>query len=474
MPRDTNGNYTLPAGNPVVPDTVIDPSWANPTMSDLGAEITNSLDRQGRGGMLAPFRFVDGTAVAPGMTFTNEPTSGFFRAAASNVQVSIAGVPRMRWTATGTEFWNGTAWVSLDSLAPASGAVTIDGAQTITGLKTFKATTGGSFIDVEKNLATVQAGLRYRREDGNQRWQTGLTGTSDDNFFLGRFSPTGVFQDSPILVSSATGQATFSVAINGSVLGSAATLTTPRNINGTAFNGGANITTLSWGTSRTLTIGATGKPVDGSGNVSWSLAEIGAVAAGTTVNLTGDQTVAGIKTFSNTLVAPTVQTPTILPSAANLRLQAASGFDVRIEINTNVKLQAQVENTSDFTTAAKVRHADGTLYDVGLNVMPVLAANSSRTLARSDVGKILETSSGTVALTTPASGDTTVPVGAVINGLRSGGTGLTVVAGSGVTLQWFNGSGTIGTGTRTIAVAGVYTLQKVSSTVWRIWGAGIT
>lgn len=55
-------------------------------------------------------------------------------------------------------------------------------------------------------------------------------------------------------------------------------LITPRTINGTNFDGTANITTANWGTTRTLTIGNTGKSVNGSGNVSWSLSEIGAAA----------------------------------------------------------------------------------------------------------------------------------------------------------------------------------------------------
>ncbi|MGL5098791.1 MAG: hypothetical protein ACRC6B_01955, partial [Fusobacteriaceae bacterium] len=50
---------------------------------------------------------------------------------------------------------------------------------------------------------------------------------------------------------------------------SASKLFTARSINGTNFNGEANITTANWGTSRTLTIGNTGKAVNGSGNVSW-------------------------------------------------------------------------------------------------------------------------------------------------------------------------------------------------------------
>ena len=53
-------------------------------------------------------------------------------------------------------------------------------------------------------------------------------------------------------------------------------LATARTINGTNFNGTGNITTANWGTARTITIGKTSKSVNGSGNVTWSLGEIGA------------------------------------------------------------------------------------------------------------------------------------------------------------------------------------------------------
>jgi hypothetical protein len=66
--------------------------------------------------------------------------------------------------------------------------------------------------------------------------------------------------------------------------GTATTLQTARTINGTSFNGSANITTSNWGTTRTLTIGNGAKSVNGSANVSWSLSEIGAFpAAGGTI-----------------------------------------------------------------------------------------------------------------------------------------------------------------------------------------------
>jgi len=79
----------------------------------------------------------------------------------------------------------------------------------------------------------------------------------------------------------ATGAAPFAVTsttrvanLNVATAGTADTLTTARTINGASFNGSANITTTSWGTARTLTIGSTGKSVDGSAAVSWTLAEV--------------------------------------------------------------------------------------------------------------------------------------------------------------------------------------------------------
>lgn len=60
---------------------------------------------------------------------------------------------------------------------------------------------------------------------------------------------------------------------------SADRLTIARSINGTNFNGTANITTSYWGTARNFTIGNTTKSVNGSANVSWSFADIGGAPA---------------------------------------------------------------------------------------------------------------------------------------------------------------------------------------------------
>jgi microcystin-dependent protein len=78
MPRDSSGNYTLPTGNPVVPGTIIEADWANTTMDDEATELTSSLDRQGRGGMQAPLRLIDGDNTNPALAFVSDPNTGLY------------------------------------------------------------------------------------------------------------------------------------------------------------------------------------------------------------------------------------------------------------------------------------------------------------------------------------------------------------------------------------------------------------
>ena len=62
-------------------------------------------------------------------------------------------------------------------------------------------------------------------------------------------------------------------------VGSATKLQTARQINGTNFDGTANIVTSYWGIARNFTIGNTTRSVNGSGNVTWSFADIGGAPA---------------------------------------------------------------------------------------------------------------------------------------------------------------------------------------------------
>jgi hypothetical protein len=88
MPRDVNGTYSLPAGNPIVSGTLIQSTWANDTMNDLAVAMTDSLSRSGNGGMLSPFFFIDGTETNPSISFANEPSLGFFRIGTQEIGLS--------------------------------------------------------------------------------------------------------------------------------------------------------------------------------------------------------------------------------------------------------------------------------------------------------------------------------------------------------------------------------------------------
>lgn len=105
MPRNASGVYSKATAD-VVAGTTITASWANTTLDDIAQGITDSLDRQGRGGMLAPFAFTDGAVSAPGAAWSNEPNTGLFRQAAGDLRMSILGTARMRWNANGAQVWD--------------------------------------------------------------------------------------------------------------------------------------------------------------------------------------------------------------------------------------------------------------------------------------------------------------------------------------------------------------------------------
>jgi len=69
--------------------------------------------------MQVAFLNTDGTNLAPGISFTLEPTSGIYRAANNDVRVTIAGQAQIRWTSTGCSVWDlaNSVWVPFTSAA---------------------------------------------------------------------------------------------------------------------------------------------------------------------------------------------------------------------------------------------------------------------------------------------------------------------------------------------------------------------
>lgn len=91
MPRNGSSIYSLPAGNPVIPGTVIATAWANSTLTDIATALTNSLSTDGSTASvsLANKILVGGTLNGPTVTGVLNLTGGQIQFPA--VQVPSAG-----------------------------------------------------------------------------------------------------------------------------------------------------------------------------------------------------------------------------------------------------------------------------------------------------------------------------------------------------------------------------------------------
>lgn len=160
---------------------------------------------------------------------------------------------------------------------------------------------------------------------------------------------------------------------------SASKLATARTINGTAFDGSANIVTTNWGTARTVTIGATGKSVNGAGNVTWSLAEIlpAGVSAGYVLAAPSD--VAGPPTFRALTATdiPALNQDTTGNAATATRLAVARLIGgVSFDGTANIALpgvnapgnQSTTGNAATATRLATARTIGGVAFDGTANI----------------------------------------------------------------------------------------------------------
>lgn len=110
MSRDASGTYTLPL-SPVVTGTTIEASWANTSLNDVAAALTDSLSRSGDGNMSVQLKGVDGTKTVPGFGFSSESTSGLYRSGAGDIRVTSLNTDIARFHSTnGFQVYNNAAW----------------------------------------------------------------------------------------------------------------------------------------------------------------------------------------------------------------------------------------------------------------------------------------------------------------------------------------------------------------------------
>lgn len=129
--RNSSGTYSLPAGNPVVSGTAISSTVHNATMSDIATELTNSLDRGGRGAMTAPLQLASGTVALPGLTFSGDTDSGLYRVSANDVAISAAATKSQEWTSSGTTIPGTLAVTGVTTLTGGVPSLSVSGNLTV-------------------------------------------------------------------------------------------------------------------------------------------------------------------------------------------------------------------------------------------------------------------------------------------------------------------------------------------------------
>ena len=133
MPRQPNGNYTLPLP-PVVSGDVVESAWANTTLNDIALAVQDSLSRTGQGAMSNPILLVDGTKAAPGVAFNNESNTGMYRPSTGDLYFATLGKDYLRLSDdNGVQFTlDGTTWTDVTGAVWESGPLEfVDGTEAL-------------------------------------------------------------------------------------------------------------------------------------------------------------------------------------------------------------------------------------------------------------------------------------------------------------------------------------------------------
>lgn len=119
MPFNGSGTFTIL--NTFLPGTTILSTPMNSNFTDIAAGLTDCLTRDGQAGMTAQFKALAGTVGAPGISFTNDLTTGLYLSNTGEMSASAAGVRQWLIDATATRFQTGIAEMGVISPSSLSG-----------------------------------------------------------------------------------------------------------------------------------------------------------------------------------------------------------------------------------------------------------------------------------------------------------------------------------------------------------------
>ncbi len=214
--RNGSGVYVAPAGNPVITGTVIQTSWANSLVTDLGNELTNSLPRDGQAPMLAALKLIDGTAVAPGITFNSDTNTGLFRPGASSLALSVAGVEVIRLSSTSVLIGQTSSTgekLQITGDAKLTGALAVSGAVAIgSATAANHASTKGYVDTLTASAVIVVSGTSQAATAGNHYILTNTGGVTTVTL------PASPTAGDTVYVTNATTRTDALIARNGNLL----------------------------------------------------------------------------------------------------------------------------------------------------------------------------------------------------------------------------------------------------------------
>jgi hypothetical protein len=190
MSRNGSGTYSLPAGNPVVTGTTIASTWANTTMTDLAAALTDSVAADGQTPMTGNLdlnthkivNLVAGSAAGDAIEFAQFKTPTF----TGNVTMSSTGfalIPagttaerpvspangQIRYNTTTAQFegYQGGAWGQLGGGATGAGGDEVFQENSLIVTTSYTLTTGKNAMSVgpiqinSGAVVTVPSGQRW-------------------------------------------------------------------------------------------------------------------------------------------------------------------------------------------------------------------------------------------------------------------------------------------------------------------------
>lgn len=125
--RNSSGTMVQING-PYTSGSVISSSVVNARFSDIETEITNSLDRSGRGAMTGQLQLASGTVTTPGLGFSSNTGDGLYRIGANNPGFAVNGSKRQEWNTTGTLVTGTLGASGISTFATGGTKLAIDGA----------------------------------------------------------------------------------------------------------------------------------------------------------------------------------------------------------------------------------------------------------------------------------------------------------------------------------------------------------